>query len=528
MDQSLSFDQVSHIIKQFKPDLKFKIITYDELDPLNNLDGIMNNLTSLIILYRTNEDYGHYVCLTKCDTPKYREYILKQLGKATDLPVYTFFDPYGLMIDSELKFVPQHLKSMLGEAFPKLKTLLIDSPNVVEWNDHHLQGKKSSTCGRWSAMRTVNYDVPLDEWVKQFKGKNPDKLIIEMSESHLNPNSMFGFSGGRKKRVKRESLTSKKRVKGSMVQNVTINLPSKKPRGEKPFLVPDERLSFKNPYIPPRMTYTNPKETIRPHQLALMDQQMKFIQHHADGIVGINYVQANALGQMKNMITSIQQNNDLYKAIVDNNKKFDSQLVGGQPLPGRIERITQDEPLINTRQIEFNVSTEVQTQTRPQVLSDLNIDTVKMANAHDSTNNLSIPIGPDDVTNTVPVTTLKANPTERLSRQMQLNQSAQRPKKIPTNGPSTSTEQPLAQNIAVPVLRPKRTAPQRATSRTESLTSRISVVPPSTSRVTFDDIESGLNPESLSNANRRIIRDIGINKKLRKKKGSVKQEHKRQ
>src|SRR5277367_309500 len=87
-NKSISYALSGHDIMRLLKD-KTNIISYNDLYNINNIDEILK-FGSCVILYNTAENSGHWCC------------ILTHKNKIE------FFDPYGILIDDEIKpnFMP--------------------------------------------------------------------------------------------------------------------------------------------------------------------------------------------------------------------------------------------------------------------------------------------------------------------------------------------------------------------------------------------------------------------------------------
>lgn len=147
-----------------------KVISYDELSKYNNIDELLSPYDSVVILYETAKDFGHWVCLFKTVDKKGEE-------------IVSFFDPYSLKPDDQLNFINTKFRKENNEYYPYLSDLLLNSPYPIEYNEHPVQKLKdgTNTCGRWCIMRLRLKHLPLDEFYKLFKAdKNftSDDLVI--------------------------------------------------------------------------------------------------------------------------------------------------------------------------------------------------------------------------------------------------------------------------------------------------------------------------------------------------------------
>lgn len=132
------------------------VMSYPELYKYNSIDELFNSgVTKILLLYLTdkddkNMDYtGHWCALVKP-----RTYALRP----TKYNHILFFDSYGLLPDSEIKFNKNVSKRRhLNQNHNYLTKLLYDFSkmgNVVEYNEYRFQAKGSNinTCGRWASF----------------------------------------------------------------------------------------------------------------------------------------------------------------------------------------------------------------------------------------------------------------------------------------------------------------------------------------------------------------------------------------
>lgn len=138
---------------------KTKIITYSDLAKYNTIEDVLAPHNSVIILYLTKENYGHWVALFVDPND--------EKGKTLE-----FFDSYAIPIDGELSLVPENFRNVSNQDFPHLTYLINMSNNftTILYNKEKLQKfkKNINTCGRWAGMRIAMKDVPLLEFQKLF------------------------------------------------------------------------------------------------------------------------------------------------------------------------------------------------------------------------------------------------------------------------------------------------------------------------------------------------------------------------
>jgi hypothetical protein len=144
------------------------IMEYGDLSNYTNIDAVLGPQKAVIILYETKERFGHWVCLFKWNNN-----------------TLEFFDPLGLIMDSELKFISEYHRRELNEVTPHLTHLVNNSRyNLIE-NTYKLQEfiEHVNTCGRWTATRIKFRNVNIDEfaqyWMRGLPKIKPDFLITK-------------------------------------------------------------------------------------------------------------------------------------------------------------------------------------------------------------------------------------------------------------------------------------------------------------------------------------------------------------
>lgn len=135
-------------------DQNTKVIRYSELKKYSNIDDVLKPFDNVVILYESKKNYGHWVCLLKYDK------------------IIEFFDPYGLPIDTQLKYSKDKV--------PLLSKLLVDSPYLLAENRTKLQKlyKDVSTCGRHVCVRIILKDLPLKEYINIMVNNKIDPDLI--------------------------------------------------------------------------------------------------------------------------------------------------------------------------------------------------------------------------------------------------------------------------------------------------------------------------------------------------------------
>lgn len=155
---------------------KVKIVKYSDIKKYSNLDTLLKPWDSVILLYETQPNFGHWTALMR----------YQEEGKN----IIEFFDPYGIPLDKQLNFVPANMKSKLNEDHKYLTELMLkykqQHPNtLMKENIVQLQDFKNgvNTCGRWSGMRVCFKHIPLTKFIACFKNQKekPDFYITLMT-----------------------------------------------------------------------------------------------------------------------------------------------------------------------------------------------------------------------------------------------------------------------------------------------------------------------------------------------------------
>lgn len=161
-----------------------KVINYPDLYQYKSIEQLFNNTQKVIILYLTDVDhqdqsyFGHWVALT------IRENHI------------VFFDSYGYMPDSEIKFnKSQQKREELNQTSNYLTKLLYEyclKGKIVEYNQYKFQkkGGRIATCGRWASIQTRFKNIPLDTFQKVFitlrkNGHNLDDVVTDLTNNFL-------------------------------------------------------------------------------------------------------------------------------------------------------------------------------------------------------------------------------------------------------------------------------------------------------------------------------------------------------
>ena len=157
MDYPLSGNDIINKVKMVHG-VEPNLITYNEIQKYGTIDELLKN-DMCVILYQWEEGYGHWTCIMK------RKNVIEH------------FDSFGMIPDDELKWGKPEMNKILGQSFPLLTKLLLDSPYDIHFSDEVLQEKDSTTCGRWVVFRLWLKNVSEYKFIKRF-GKLSDDDII--------------------------------------------------------------------------------------------------------------------------------------------------------------------------------------------------------------------------------------------------------------------------------------------------------------------------------------------------------------
>jgi hypothetical protein len=135
------------------------------------LDELLAPYGAIFLLYEMKKDYGHWCA------------VIKQNKDTIE-----FFDPYGVFMDNELKWIPIQFRKVSNQYYPQLTALFYESPyKNLTYNEHPFQhkGNNIKTCGRWSACRIVFRDLSLKEFAQLFKKANSDDIVTLLTSKDL-------------------------------------------------------------------------------------------------------------------------------------------------------------------------------------------------------------------------------------------------------------------------------------------------------------------------------------------------------
>jgi hypothetical protein len=96
------------------------------------------------------------------------------------------FDSYGIFPDNELNWVTPDFKKVSGQQHTHLLRLLLNSEKPIAYNNVRLQGKGTSTCGRWCILRHKNRHMSNEQFCDEVKNDcssmkmNPDQFVFSL------------------------------------------------------------------------------------------------------------------------------------------------------------------------------------------------------------------------------------------------------------------------------------------------------------------------------------------------------------
>lgn len=150
---------------------KVKIVSLSEVKKMKHINELLGPYKACVFLYETKDNYGHWCCIFEVNES-----------------LVEFFDPYGMMIDNELKYIPKSYlhKKQLNHTF--VGKLLYESHyQNIEWNNYPLQELKKdmNTCGRHVVVRLLNRNLTLDEYYDKIKksGYDPDTYVTLITKN---------------------------------------------------------------------------------------------------------------------------------------------------------------------------------------------------------------------------------------------------------------------------------------------------------------------------------------------------------
>lgn len=138
-----------------------KLITYDKLNNINNVNELFGTYNAVIILYLLKSKCeGHWVCLFK-----------NHIG-------INFFDSYGNAPDYQIDTLTPRQRKEYNEKSQRLHEIL--KFENVKYNNRILQSKGTMTCGCFVTHRLHHYYMDNPQYRKHFfNGKIPDVVVAD-------------------------------------------------------------------------------------------------------------------------------------------------------------------------------------------------------------------------------------------------------------------------------------------------------------------------------------------------------------
>lgn len=171
LDNSESIDLTGDDLRKICNN-KLDIVPYHTLGNYKDIDELMGEFKSVILLYETRENFGHYVALF--------------INGNNDLE---FFDSYGFSPDQELKYATYNRIN----GIPFLTNLLKNYNKKVIINNERLQvfHKDINTCGRWTSLRILMKNMALRDFINLFtknRHYNGDFWVSALTYLYTNKN----------------------------------------------------------------------------------------------------------------------------------------------------------------------------------------------------------------------------------------------------------------------------------------------------------------------------------------------------
>ena len=152
-----------------------KIVRYSDLAHANTLEELLpRNPDHLILLFETEPNVGHWTALLRYEN------------------LFEFFDPYGMMPDKELLWIPAQRRKMLNQDEPYLSHLLDKADHwIYNKTRYEKMNTKVNTCGDHCChriYRQIHNDMDLQDYkdymdhVEDQFGLNYDQIVAEFAE----------------------------------------------------------------------------------------------------------------------------------------------------------------------------------------------------------------------------------------------------------------------------------------------------------------------------------------------------------
>lgn len=128
-------------------------------------DSLPYTPNSCLLLYRTNENMGHWCVLNRSK------------GR------YDFLDSYGDVPDDQLEHIDEDFRFQSNQIRRHLTNLLDNARNTIHYNSKQLQEYSTdvSTCGRYAAMFIKYNGLPVEKFCKMI-ANDAKKLNMNTDE----------------------------------------------------------------------------------------------------------------------------------------------------------------------------------------------------------------------------------------------------------------------------------------------------------------------------------------------------------
>ena len=148
ISKSLSGTEVLDLL-----DNKCNLVQYSDLHNISSIDELLGPYKKCVLLYHTSANYGHYCCVYENNDTIF------------------FFDSYGSIPDTQLKFLPKDLIKELNSNHNYLIRLMYNSGKNVEYNQYEFQSKEPNvaTCGRHCVNRLRFPEISINDYYQIFK-----------------------------------------------------------------------------------------------------------------------------------------------------------------------------------------------------------------------------------------------------------------------------------------------------------------------------------------------------------------------
>ena len=149
-----------------------RILTYPDLNKVNNINQIFDKKGRCILLFLTHSPTeGHWCCLLR-----------KKKG-------IEFFDPYGDPPEAQKKSADPKLLAQLGSFHDRLMELFKKSGMPVYYNTYPFQKERGdvNTCGRHCVVRCLYAPYSLEKYkaIIDKSGLSPDDFVVGLTYDKL-------------------------------------------------------------------------------------------------------------------------------------------------------------------------------------------------------------------------------------------------------------------------------------------------------------------------------------------------------